>query len=206
MNPAIELLVFVGVVVLGQFSPGPDMILLTRTSLAGGAKAGMWTAAGIACGLMVHATLAIGGTAALLARGGWLGECVRWLAVCYLGYLGWGLLRAAYAGKSALGGSFGQSLDRLAAFRRGFFCNLLNPKVALFLAATSAPFLAGERAPWWPVAIWLAVVGEGLLGWTLWAWLLQWRPARRLYQQAARWIDGSFGVLLWLLALRLMFG
>ena len=50
----------------------------------------------------------------------------------------------------------------------------------------------------------LVIVIEGLVGWIAWAWLLQWRPARRLYQRAARWIDGSFGALLWLLALRLM--
>lgn len=204
MNPVAELLIFGGVMALGQFSPGPDMILLTRSSLAGGGRVGAWTAIGIACGLMVHATLAIGGTAALLARGGWLAECVRWLAVLYLAWLGWGLLKAAVANKSALGGTFGRSFGPLAAFRRGFLCNLLNPKVAMFLAAVSAPFLAEGRAGWWPVAIWLMIVAEGLVLWIAWAWLLQWRPARRLYQRAARWIDGSFGVLLWLLALRLV--
>ena len=34
MNPALELALFAGVMALGQFSPGPDMILLTRTALA----------------------------------------------------------------------------------------------------------------------------------------------------------------------------
>lgn len=203
VNPAVELLVFGAIMAMGQFSPGPDMILLTRTSLAGGGRAGAWTASGIACGLAVHATLAIAGTAALLARGGWLGETVRWLAVAYLAWLGWGLLRAAWAGKSGLGGAFGQSFEPKQAFRRGLLCNLLNPKVALFLAAVAAPFLSAERAPWWPVAAWLIIVFEGLALWIAWAWVLQVRPARRIYQRAARWIDGTFGIVLWLLALRL---
>jgi len=203
VNPAVELLIFGGIMALGQFSPGPDMILLTRTALAGGGKAGAWTATGIACGLALHATLAIAGTAALLAKGGWLGEVVRWLAVAYLGWLGWGLLRAAWEGKSSLGGAFGQSFRPMQAFRRGLLCNLLNPKVALFLAAVAAPFLSGGREAWWPVAAWLIIVVEGFVLWVAWAWVLQLRPARRVYQKAARWIDAAFGVVLCLLAVRL---
>lgn len=203
MNPLAELMVFSVVMALGQFSPGPDMILLTRTALAGGCRAGTWTAAGIACGLTVHATLAVGGTAVLLSRGGWLGTGISWLAAAYLGWLGWGLLRAAFAGQSTLGGSFGKSFAPMQAWRRGLLCNLLNPKVALFLASAAAPFLGGERPGWQPVAVWAVIVAQGFLLWTAWACLLQLRPARRIYQRAARWIDGSFGALLWLLALRL---
>ncbi len=56
MSPPLELLAFAGVMALGQFSPGPDMILLTRTALRSGARAGVEMALGIACGLAVHAT------------------------------------------------------------------------------------------------------------------------------------------------------
>jgi threonine/homoserine/homoserine lactone efflux protein len=204
VNPVAELLIFGVVMALGQFSPGPDLILVTRTALAGGGRAGAWTAVGIACGLMVHATLAVGGTAALLGGGGWPGQLVRWLAFAYLGWLGWGLLRAAIAGKSVLGGAFGKKFGALQAFRRGLLCNLLNPKVALFLAAVAAPFLHSGRAWWWPAAAWLVIVCQGLALWIAWSWVLQWRPARRIYQRSARWIDGSFGLMLWLLALRLV--
>ena len=58
-----ELLAFSGVMALGQFSPGPDMVLLTRTSLKSGVRAGVEMALGIACGLTVHATLAVAGLA-----------------------------------------------------------------------------------------------------------------------------------------------
>ncbi len=48
MTAAAELLAFAGVMALGQFSPGPDMVLLTRTSLKCGAKVGSDGAFGIA--------------------------------------------------------------------------------------------------------------------------------------------------------------
>ncbi|MFT7172451.1 MAG: threonine efflux protein, partial [Paracoccaceae bacterium] len=65
-----ELLAFAVVMVIGQFSPGPDMLLLTRTSLAEGLKAGWLMVLGIVTGLAFHATLAIGGMAVLVAQGG----------------------------------------------------------------------------------------------------------------------------------------
>jgi len=91
-------------------------------------------------------------------------------------------------------------------FLRGLFCNLLNPKAALFLAAVSAPFLRGERPEWWPFAIWGIVVGQAVILWSLWAWLLQWDPLRSRYERSARWIDGAFAVALAGLAFRLIIG
>ena len=90
-----ELVVFVGVLALGQFSPGPDMVLLTRTALAKGRVAGWWTTLGIATGLVLHAAVAIGGMAYLVAQGGVVEMTLRILAAGYLGWLGLQLCRAA---------------------------------------------------------------------------------------------------------------
>lgn len=199
----MELGCFAGVMVLGQFSPGPDMILLTRTALVGGARSGLPMAAGIASGLMVHATIAVSGVAvALRSSPGW-SVALRVLAVAYLTWIAWNLLRgfcrAVPAGVDQ-GGDPGQ--DR-SPYLRGLLCNLLNPKAALFLAAASAPFLVGLRPAWWPVAIWAIIVGLGLGLWSLWVLLLQWEPLRRGCTGAARWIDALFGAALLVLAARL---
>jgi threonine/homoserine/homoserine lactone efflux protein len=91
-------------------------------------------------------------------------------------------------------------------FVRGLLCNLFNPKVALFLAAVCAPFLAGNHPGWWPYAIWGVIVGLGVGLWSLWVVLLQWQPLRVRYERAGGWIDGIFGVALLALAVRLMIG
>ena len=177
MTEPLELLAFAGVMALGQFSPGPDMLLLTRTSLAEGAGKGVRTALGIATGLTVHATLAISGTAMLFQRGGWLGQAMRWLAAAYLLWLAWGLFREwfvhLHSGSREKGPA--RSTNR-SAYLRGLLCNLLNPKVLVFFAAGTAPFLAGERPAWWAPAIWMIVVVQGFTLWSLWALVLQARP------------------------------
>ena len=202
-----DLLAFAGVMALGQFSPGPDMILLTRTALKSGARTGVEMALGIACGLTVHATLAVGGLALAFERMPVLRELLRWLAAAYLLWLAYRMLREIFVAwySAALREPDANGSTR-RPFLRGLFCNLLNPKAAVFLAAVCAPFLRGGRPEWWPLAIWGIVVGQAAVLWSLWAWLLQWNPLRSRYERAARWIDGAFGVALVALAIRLIIG
>ncbi len=204
----VELAVFAGVMALGQFSPGPDMLLLTRTALAQGGKAGAWTAAGIACGLVVHAAVAMSGASLLLAGASLLAKLLRAAAAIYLAWIAFQLLRAAC--RSTAGPEPGtvalSAGDTMFFWRRGFFCNVFNPKVALFLAAVAVPFLTPGHPGWWPLVLAGVIVGEGLVLWIAWAWALQWPPLRRGYRSASRWIDALFGVALATLALRLLGG
>jgi len=188
---------FAGVMALGQFSPGPDMVLLTRTALAEGRRAGVATALGIATGLAVHATAALAGVAIVLQRHAWLREGLMGVAAVYLLWLAWRIAREVWRARKAAGESVAAGVRRTRGpFVRGLLCNLLNPKAALFLAALSTPFLAGERPGWWPLALWIVIVGQGGLLWALWAALLQWRPLREGYRRAARWIDAAFAAAL----------
>ncbi len=207
MNGAAELLAFAGVMALGQFSPGPDMILLTRTALRSGGRAGVKMALGIACGLCVHATLAVGGLAMALERVPVLWEALRWVAAIYLIWLACRIFRDAFVVWHSGGPAESMAAAPVAnPFLRGFFCNLLNPKAALFLAAVATPFLSGDRPGWWPLALWGIMVGQAGILWSLWAGLLQWSPLRTCYGRAAIWIDAAFGVVLSALAVRLMTG
>ena len=205
MNGAVDLLAFAGVMALGQFSPGPDMVLLTRTSLKSGTRAGVKTALGIACGLAVHSTLALAGLALFFDRSPVLRRIMCWLAAGYLLWLAGSILREMFV--SRYSGGKAEANDGKSAgkpFLRGLLCNLLNPKVAIVLMAVCAPFLKGERPDWWPFALWAIIVGQGCVLWSAWARLLQWKPLRLRYERAARWIDAAFAVVLVLLAVRLI--
>lgn len=197
MSGIAELLAFAGVMALGQFSPGPDMLLLTRTALAEGVRAGVLTALGIGTGLAMHGGLAISGTALLFRHGGGWNWALRVLAAGYLGWLAWRLIRAT---RQAAGPQPSARLGRLGFYLRGLGCNLLNPKVLVFLAAAVAPFLNGIHPSWWPLALWLVIVLQGVFLWGLWAWLLQAAPIRHAYQRAGRLVDLTFAVALLALA------
>jgi len=206
----LELLVFAGVLALGQFSPGPDLLLLTRTDLSRGRAAGWWMAFGISTGLCAHASVAVGGMAYLIAQGGWLATGLRWAAATYLVWLGYQLCMQAfvafYSGMKYDSPRVDDGNGAMLHWRRGLLCNILNPKVALYFAVVVAPFLAGDRPSWWPGALWLILVGEGLLLWMAWVWVLQFRPIRAGYEKAGKWIDAAFGLALLTLAVLLVLG
>lgn len=195
-----EWLGFALVMVIGQFSPGPDMLLLTRTSLAEGLKAGWMMVLGIVTGLTAHATLAIGGVAVVVSRGGGIATTMKCLAAGYLLWLALGLVEPS-SGKS---GGPELPTSRRSPYFRGLFCNLLNPKAMVFFASVLAPFLAGDHPDWWPSVLWLTVVGEGLFFWMLWVWLLQNPGIRAGYRRAGRALDLLFATALVVLAALLL--
>jgi threonine/homoserine/homoserine lactone efflux protein len=203
----LDLFAFAGVMALGQFSPGPDMLLLTRTSLAEGAAQGVRMALGIATGLSVHAAVAVGGAAVVFDRSPELKLVLTWLAAAYLGWLAIRLANgAAIALRAGSAHSDPDTPTTGSAYRRGLLCNLLNPKVALFLAAAAAPFLQGDRPAWWPAGLWAVIVIEGFLLWSLWAWVLQSPPIRAGYRRVGPWLDLGFATALAGLAIVLVAG
>jgi threonine efflux protein len=204
VNPALELAQFAVVMALGQFSPGPDMILLTRTALAEGAKAGAVMALGIATGLVIHTSIAVAGMAVAFDRSPLLRKCIAWLAAAYLLWLAWCLLRSAVTRREPAADASRDAVATGNPYLKGLVCNLLNPKAVLFLAAVCAPFMRGEHPFWWSFAIIGVVVIQGGALWALWARLLQWAPLRSRYQRSARWIDGLFGFALAALAVKLL--
>ncbi len=207
MNAAADLLMFSGLMALTQFSPGPDMLLVTQTSLKRGVRAGAQMALGIGCGLMVHTALAVGGLALAFQNLPMLRTAMSWAAAGYLIWLAWRMgMETFVAWYSGAIHDADVVLSRRAPFLQGLWCNLLNPKVVIFLAAVCAPFLKGPRPDWWPVAMWAVVVAQGTVLWAVWAGLLQWRPLRTGYQRAAPVIDGLFALVLLALAVWLLMG
>ncbi len=203
MSQGFDLLAFAGVMVLGQFSPGPDMLLLTRTALRDGALAGVKMGLGIATGLIFHSVLAFAGQAFLFQRFAWFETSLRWMAAAWLLWMSYQILRNLNRPikDDSLAG-----LTSGSPFTRGLACNLLNPKAAVFLAAVGAPFLRGDNPAWWPVALGGIVVVQAGVLWSLWAWFLQWTPLGISYRKLERWIDGVFAAVLVALAVSLLLG
>ncbi len=194
VNHALELLAFAGIMAVAQFSPGPDMILLTRTSLRNGGRAGAIMACGIATGLAVHSVIALGGAGYLFTTESKLLPYLKLLASAYLLYLAW----QVFSSDPAPSGTPSESTR--GHFLRGLTCNLLNPKAALVLSSICAPFLQGHQGFARPMALGGIIVGQGALLWILWAYGLQIPALRENYDRKQGMINRCFAILLALLA------
>ena len=77
----------------GQFTPGPDFILVLKIALNDGKKAGAFASLGISIGLLIHCSIAMTGLAVLLDTSTELGKAIKLLGSAYLIYLALNLLR-----------------------------------------------------------------------------------------------------------------
>lgn len=68
MQELSVLLTLAAVFAVALVSPGPDVALVVRTSLHQGRRAGLASALGLACGILLHTTLVLTGVSLLLSR------------------------------------------------------------------------------------------------------------------------------------------
>jgi RhtB (resistance to homoserine/threonine) family protein len=155
----VQLLAFVGVSLIIICTPGPDTALTIRNTLAGGRRAGVLTAAGVAIGQLVWTVAAALGIATVLQASQPVFETLRWLGAAYLVALGIQSLRSSWR-KGPVDRTAGHdTLPRApyAALRQGLFSNLANPKMAAFFLSLLPQFVpAGMHGP-------LPLLGLGLL-------------------------------------------
>lgn len=101
-------------------SPGPDFALILRTSLHRPTALG--AALGIAIAILLHATLSLTGISLLIASQPWLFLAVKVVGALYLGWLGWGAIKAARRSSAVIPPFLGAFKSRgHAAFARCCF-------------------------------------------------------------------------------------
>ena len=156
-----------------QVAPGPDSLLVLRSSLLGGRRAGARVAGGAASGSLAWGLSSAAGLTALLAESAQLYRAVQLAGACYLVFLGIRGWRAAAGHRTS------RPL-RSPGFRAGLLSNLLNPKVGLFFLAVMPQFIP-RHAPVTSYALAFATTDAVIAA----AWLA-----------AVAWISGQARTLL----------
>jgi RhtB (resistance to homoserine/threonine) family protein len=158
-----QVLAFTGIAAVVTLTPGADTMLVVRSALVRGRRAGLLTVLGIGTGLFVHATLSALGLSVILLRSARAFEVVKLAGALYLAWLGVQAIRAAARG--ATGGERPvEPAGARRAFAEGLLTNVLNPKVAVFYLAFLPQFI-GPEDPVLAKSILLASIhfAEGLL-------------------------------------------
>ncbi|QJR12727.1 Homoserine/homoserine lactone efflux protein [Usitatibacter rugosus] len=120
-------------------TPGQDMLYVATRSLAQGRMAGLFSAIGVCCGILVHTALAAFGVGAILQASEGLFFALKLAGAAYLVYLGIRLLLTrALPPELATGGA---ALSPLALFWQGMLSNITNPKIVLFFLAFLPQFV-----------------------------------------------------------------
>ena len=140
-----RVLAFTGIVAIVTLTPGADTMLVVRSAIVRGRRAGLLTVLGVCSGLFVHATLSALGLSVVLVRSARTFESVKLAGAVYLAFLGVQALRSAVRGVPV--DERPTHPGRVhRAFAEGLLTNVLNPKVAIFYLAFLPQFV-GPRDP-----------------------------------------------------------
>lgn len=137
IDPA-KFILFIGVSWALIIAPGPDLIYVITRGVTQGRRAGMLSAVGVICGILVHTTAAAFGLTLILQTSALAFTLVKYLGAIYLIYLGikaWGDMSTFSLKTSASNASFRK------IFWQGVLSNVLNPKIAIFFLAFLPQFV-----------------------------------------------------------------
>lgn len=136
-----SLLYFLTASVALSLAPGPDNLFVVAQGVSRGRRPAVAAAWGMCSGITVHTTAAALGLSALLYSSSLAFQVVKYAGALYLLYLAYAALRDSGTPLTAAGSTI---VPLTALFRRGFFMNVLNPKVALFFVAFLPQFVAPD--------------------------------------------------------------
>ncbi|MEV6218104.1 LysE family translocator [Nocardia sp. NPDC051833] len=132
--------------------PGPDTLVVVRSLVRGGRRAGIRTAAGVLCGLTVWVVAAVLGLSALLRASEVGYEALKIVGACYLVWIGVQSLKALRrpVGAGVLDPSGSTApLDRVGNFGAGFLTDILNPKIGVLFVSFLPGFVPDGYSPVW---------------------------------------------------------
>jgi RhtB (resistance to homoserine/threonine) family protein len=135
-----RVLAFTGIAAIVTLTPGADTMLVVRSALARGRRAGLLTVLGVCTGLFIHATLSALGLSVVLVRSARAFEVVKLAGALYLGFLGLQALRSAARG-APIEARTAARAGAHRAYVEGLLTNVLNPKVAVFYLAFLPQFI-----------------------------------------------------------------
>ena len=147
-------------------APGPDNLFVLTQGIARGRRVAIVTAWGMCSGNSVHTLAAAAGISAMFYSSTVAFQVMKLAGAAYLLFLAYKTFRA---GKAVSGAAPARMDAPWASFRRGFFMNVLNPKVAIFFLAFLPQFTDPRTGSigWQMVLLGVIFIAQALVIFTL---------------------------------------
>lgn len=201
-----QYLILAAICLAAMVSPGPDFVLITRNALTMSKRRAFATAFGVVCGCVMHAIFCVLGLAIVISQSVVAFSIVKYLGAAYLVYIGIKSFRASEPAKGSTDGvTLSSEETQGSAFLQGFFCNALNPKLAVFLLSLFTQFIEPHAAISEKVVVASVFVVEAAIYWPLLVIILQSGPIRAGFSSMKTLLDRVCGTILIALGARIAF-
>jgi RhtB (resistance to homoserine/threonine) family protein len=193
---------------LSVIAPGPDFVLVTGNAFVYPRRIAVYTALGIALGVLVHVTYCMLGLAVVIASSLLIFSIIKYLGAAYLFYLGFKALLSKSTTSIGVEENVKQKIPNLSApsaLKQGFLCNVLNPKATIFFLGVFSLIVKPE-APFWQQAFYGVWICLATFAWFAFlANIIAHRHSRKIVMSMQPYAIKSMGVLLILFGVALVF-
>lgn len=199
-----EYMWIMGPFLAGLVGPGPDFVMIIRNSAVGTRVSGVMTAVGLGLGILTHASYTIFGLGVLIARSSIAINAIKYCGASYIAYIG---VRALMSKKQPLHdihvkGGDEKTMTPWQGFRMGYLTEILNPHAATFILSL---LLSVQLSPLlWRMTYGLSMAGSSIIWYSIAAVFLTGKSFRQKFLSVRHIIDRVAGIILLLLALRLL--
>lgn len=191
-----EFLTIVVIHLLAVMSPGPDFVLVSQNSLMYTRKTGIYTAVGLALGILVHVTYSLIGIGLLISKSILLFSILKFFCAGYLIYIGYKALKAKPQESTGNIEIKERSLGRVDAVRIGFLTNVLNPKATLFFFALFTQVINPMTPKTVQIVYGLEMSVMTFMWFSLVALILSHKAIKNRFSTISHYLERAFGVIL----------
>jgi len=189
----MEVLTIFAGIILAQVTPGPNLMATAAVSLGAGRVAGIAAALGIAVGVLGWSVGFAFGMGAFVAAFPEALVALRLIGGGYFIYLGLMALRRSFSGARTMPLAGTAPVSYWAAFCRGLFVVITNPKAALMWLSVSMFVASIGFSPPELVAIGMGAACSAAVIYSGYAILFSTRVAVSGYDRFYRWIEAASG-------------
>lgn len=158
----IELISVAIITILAVISPGADFAMITRNSYLYGRRCGLFSAIGIALGVLVHVAYTVMGVGLVLSQSHHVFLTLKIIGAIYLVYIGYKTF-TSYVHVDIEQQNISE-MSPLMALRMGFMTNALNPKTMLFVVSTYTQVVTADTR------LLMQIIYGGFMSVAHWAW------------------------------------
>jgi threonine/homoserine/homoserine lactone efflux protein len=133
---------FIAASVILTVMPGPDNIFVMIESVTKGYRTGMAISTGLVSGIFIHTFVAATGLSLILRQSDTVFSIIKYAGAAYLFFLAFKAYKENIVFDRNLQVKDSGNINFFRLFSKGFFMNVLNPKVTLFFVAFLPQFIS----------------------------------------------------------------
>lgn len=189
---------------VAQLSPGPDIILIAKSSALTTRRNTIHIIAGISLGIVLWVVLTLLGFTVLVEQFPWIQQVLMLIGGLFLAKMGWAMLSGGLRSlkqSSALEDVQAQSSAQKNYFLLGLFTNLSNPKTLIYFSSVFSLALSSSASDYLKAQLAVIIPLQTFLTFVLLMLLLSQPKIKAVYQRSGSYIDILSGALFLIFAL-----